>query len=76
VAATDIQIRNIKVSQSSREVLHMDKRKVITAYRRGFITIQECAQILGMDSMQILGMVNDPQKDDPPDKLHKQSIHN
>ena len=39
----------------------MDKRKVITAYRRGFITIQECAQILGIDSMQqVAGMVEDP----------------
>jgi len=39
----------------------MDKRKVITAYRRGFITIQECAQILGIDSVQVLGIMNDPQ---------------
>lgn len=38
----------------------MDKRKVITAYRRGFITMQECAQILGIDSLQIMGLVNDP----------------
>ncbi|WP_164821740.1 hypothetical protein [Paenibacillus koleovorans] len=40
----------------------MDKRKVITAYRRGFLTIQECAQILGIDSMQqVTEMVGDPQ---------------
>lgn len=39
----------------------MDKRKVIMAYRRGFITMQECAQILGIDSVQILGLVDDPQ---------------
>ena len=38
----------------------MDKRKVIAAYRRGFLTIQECAQILGIDSPHILKMVNDP----------------
>ncbi|WP_442601100.1 hypothetical protein [Paenibacillus sp. KN14-4R] len=38
----------------------MDKRKVILAYRRGFITIQECAQIMGIDSMQIMKMMNDP----------------
>ncbi|AHD05193.1 hypothetical protein ABNB59_03360 [Paenibacillus larvae] len=38
----------------------MDKRKVITAYRRGILTMQECAQILGVDSLQIKGMVNDP----------------
>lgn len=43
----------------------MDKRKVITAYRKGFITIQECAQILGIDSMQIMGMVNDPDATQP-----------
>lgn len=49
----------------------MDKRKVITAYRRGFITIQECAQILGIDSMQIMGMVNDPQMIEPPMKVKK-----
>jgi hypothetical protein len=50
----------------------MDKRKVIMAYRRGFITIQECAQILGIDSMQIMGMVNDPQMAEPPRALPKQ----
>jgi hypothetical protein len=44
----------------------MDKRKVISAYRRGFITMQECAQILGIDSMQIMGMMNDPQIAEPP----------
>jgi hypothetical protein len=53
----------------------LDKRKVITAYRRGFITIQECAQILGIDSGQIMSMVNEPKKEDPPDHLRKQSIH-
>jgi hypothetical protein len=53
----------------------MDKRKVITAYRRGFITIQECAQILGIDATQVLSMVNDPQKAEPSDHLRKQSIH-
>lgn len=43
----------------------MDKRKVITAYRRGFITIQECAQILGVDSGQAAGLVNDPRLAEP-----------
>ncbi len=38
----------------------MDKRKVITAYRRGFITIKECAQILGVDSVQIMRWVHEP----------------
>lgn len=39
----------------------MDKRKVITAYRRGFITMQECAQILGIDLPQLTGMMDDPE---------------
>lgn len=38
----------------------MDKRKVIAAYQRGFLTIQECAQILGIDSMRIMRMVSAP----------------
>lgn len=37
----------------------MDKRKVIAAYRRGFITIQECAQIIGVDSKQAARLIND-----------------
>lgn len=43
----------------------MDKRKVITAYRRGFISMRECAQILGIDSPQLMGMMNDPDFQDP-----------
>ena len=31
----------------------MDKQKVIEAYRRGLITLQECGQILGADKSQI-----------------------
>lgn len=38
----------------------MDKRKVIAAYRRGFISIQECAQIIGVDSRQMTRLVDDP----------------
>lgn len=38
----------------------MDKRKVIAAYRRGFISIQECAQIIGVDSGQMARLINDP----------------
>ena len=53
----------------------MDKRKVISAYRRGFITMQECAQILGIDSTQIMGMMNDPQLAEPPRGMHKQPMH-
>ncbi|MDF2924390.1 MAG: hypothetical protein K0R57_3304 [Paenibacillaceae bacterium] len=43
----------------------MDKRKVITAYRRGFITLQECSQILGIDSPQIMGMMEEPGWQEP-----------
>ncbi|WP_197080956.1 hypothetical protein [Gordoniibacillus kamchatkensis] len=53
----------------------MDKRKVISAYRRGFITIQECAQILGIDSVQIMGLMNDPQLAEPPRALKPTSAH-
>lgn len=52
----------------------MDKRKVITAYRRGFITIQECAQILGLDSVQVLGIMDDPQQSDLPSRI-KQPVN-
>lgn len=38
----------------------MDKRKVVAAYRRGFLTIQECAQILGLEQVQVSGLINDP----------------
>lgn len=37
----------------------MDKAKVISAYLKGFITLKECEQILGMDSSFILGMVHE-----------------
>lgn len=50
----------------------MDKRKVISAYRRGFITLKECAQILGIDSMQIMGMMEDPKMAEPSRILQKQ----
>lgn len=51
----------------------MDKRKVIHAYRRGFISMKECAQILGIDSMQIMGMVEDPKQTEPVRILQKHS---
>jgi hypothetical protein len=37
----------------------MDKRKVIHAYHRGLLTMQECAQLLGIDSIQMIGAVED-----------------
>ncbi|MDF2713435.1 MAG: hypothetical protein K0R28_360 [Paenibacillus sp.] len=52
----------------------MDKRKVITAYRRGFITIQECAQILGIDSAQVMGIVDDLKKSDPS-RIYPQPVN-
>jgi len=36
----------------------MVKRVVIAAYKRGWITIQECAQILGLDAAQIAGILS------------------
>jgi ribosomal protein L13E len=42
----------------------MDKAKVISAYLRGFITLRECEQILGMDASFILGMVHDHRRKD------------
>lgn len=36
----------------------MDKHKVIEAYRRGLITLQECSQILGADSSQLDDLVS------------------
>ncbi|MCF6093383.1 hypothetical protein L1765_05145 [Microaerobacter geothermalis] len=31
----------------------MDKKKVLEAYRRGLLTFQECAQILGAERNQL-----------------------
>lgn len=52
----------------------MDKRKVITAYRRGFITIHECAQILGVDSLQVMGMMEDCKPANMPPRV-KQPVN-
>ena len=37
----------------------MEKRKVIAAYRRGFITLEECAQIIGVEDQQMDGLLKD-----------------
>lgn len=51
----------------------MDKRKVIAAYRRGLISVQECAQILGLDNVELLGYMKDSRTTRPkPNK--KQSV--
>lgn len=31
----------------------MDKRKVIEAYRRGLFSVQECGQLLGLESLHL-----------------------
>lgn len=53
----------------------MDKRKVIAAYRRGFITLEECAQILGVDSMRVMGFMNESQRIDKPIPLKNRSVN-
>jgi predicted HTH domain antitoxin len=53
----------------------VDKRKVISAYRQGIITIQECAQILGIDSMQILSLLSDSQLADSSRIIQKRPMH-
>lgn len=50
----------------------MDKRKVISAYRRGFITMQECAQILGVDSINVIGLMNEPEMTEIPGFIPKE----
>jgi len=37
----------------------MDKRKVIAAYRGGLISLQECAQILGVDNVRWIGLMRE-----------------
>jgi hypothetical protein len=53
----------------------MDKRKVIAAYLRGFITIQECAQILGMEKGQVLGMIRESRAVDLPGRVGRQPVN-
>lgn len=54
----------------------MDKRKVLSAYHKGFITMQECAQILGIDSMQIMGLIHDSQGSGSLRPFHNQHTVN
>lgn len=35
----------------------MDKSKVIDAYRRGFLTVRECGQILGIEDRHLLSLL-------------------
>jgi len=36
----------------------MDKRVIIAAYRKGILTREQCAQMLGIDSEPLLGLVS------------------
>ncbi|RUT36083.1 hypothetical protein EJP77_03575 [Paenibacillus zeisoli] len=42
----------------------MDKRKVIHAYQRGFLTLQECAQILGVERRQVESLLGSKNEED------------
>lgn len=53
----------------------MDKRKVIRAYHRGFITIQECGQILGLEQVQLNRLIFDSLDDHPSIELEIQPIN-
>lgn len=39
----------------------MDKRKVIAAYRRGLFSVQECGQILGLETLQFSALLGSEQ---------------
>ena len=41
----------------------MDKRKVISAYRRGLFSVKECGQLLGLDSFQLRIILDEESKD-------------
>ncbi|MBN2984306.1 MULTISPECIES: hypothetical protein [Cohnella] len=43
----------------------MDKRKVIEAYRRRLISSQECAQILGLDNVALIGFLRETPQSRP-----------
>ena len=45
----------------------MDKAKVLDAYRRGFMTLRECGQILGMEESHLAGLLRlEAEKDASP----------
>lgn len=47
----------------------MDKKKVIEAYCRGLLTIDECAQIMGSDQSQIYEMIESNLLSKPGNRL-------
>lgn len=58
-----------------RDLCSMDKKKVITAYHRGFITIQECGQILGLEQVQLNRLLHDSIDDHSSSELKIQPIN-
>lgn len=62
-----------KATHATRREPCMDKRKVIAAYRRGLISVQECAQILGLDNVELLDYMRDPRAPRPK-AIKKQSV--
>ncbi|NJJ38062.1 hypothetical protein [Paenibacillus apii] len=50
----------------------MDKSKVIDAYRRGFITVRECGQILGVEDVQLQRLL---QQEESKTSCPQQSQH-
>ncbi|HEY2492537.1 MAG TPA: hypothetical protein VGI33_06470 [Paenibacillus sp.] len=53
----------------------MDKRKVITAYQRGFITIQECSQILGIENVHLSRLIQEAINNCDTDDIVNQPIN-
>ncbi|MNB72307.1 hypothetical protein D3C81_430750 [compost metagenome] len=51
----------------------MDKVKVFDAYRRGYITVKECGQILGVEEAQLLQLLRQEEARNPY-KLHDRVI--
>ena len=53
----------------------MDKRQVIHAYQKGMISLHECAQILGIDSMKVMSVINERQTLQPSRSLPEQPMN-
>lgn len=51
-----------------RSLIQMDKSRVIAAYRRGFLTVRECGQILGVEEQQLQSLLKleESKPDFPP----------
>ncbi|MNH78069.1 hypothetical protein D3C87_240360 [compost metagenome] len=47
----------------------MDKRKVIHAYQRGFLTLQECAQILGVERRHVESLLGSKNEEEERNKV-------